>query len=277
MGKRSRFLRRKAKSEFDASKGSKDEPPQSANGKRSLLYFIFVTTGLFSVLFGVAFLTGAANDIQFEIGIKQSILQLFDPTTSAFVFVGGIFLDLVALGLIGLSIALLFEIDFAHKFVSSYGGTRWWRFLKRFAIREKRLWHITLGYFIVISIAISALADTLLEKEKKINPNFSQYESQIIIIILTAPVTLIARILSKLDVQIIDTNIGFFVIVLYLGAVFFEIWIGNVPFYHYAGLLSSELNSPQGSFMSFLSTIIVSIIFSLLDAAFIRYKMRKTL
>jgi hypothetical protein len=163
---------------------------------------LFLLILFFLIPFAVVFL------VHQEIPSLEEVLQLYYTSGTSYfdllyavlkgliLFVSGIFY--VILLLIGS--ALLFDVTWNRKKV----------------LKSRALWQIYLGYFLLIVLLLSMFASEILANWHPRLWGTAGAPVLIVVGILTGFTILASRILSKLPLKIEDTNLGSFVIVIYI-------------------------------------------------------------
>lgn len=214
-------------------------------------YLLFLIIGIVSLPFLLLWSFGKFELIDFN----HVFPLIYEQTVGTIInnFVGFLLILLTAVILILISTILLFEIKIEKDKEKEIQKTWYWKYFVKYLFnRKRRLWHVMLGYYITIITLTPILSKEILLIQVLLNPMITNYQTLILAIIFITPILLLARVLSKLEFQILDTNLGVFIIMVYVSEVIFVVISGAyVPFEEFQSFLSFNSNNIEGIFMAY--------------------------
>lgn len=210
--------------------------------------------------------------VNFEYAVPTIFTQLFSfPTLKNIPMYLGLLVSTIIISII--STILLFDIPKSSE--TSYAENRLERLLRRFT--PKHSWHILLGYFISILAFNPLIAEEFGRTQSTLQP-ITLYQSYIVSSIIIATALVVARILSKLELKIIDTNIGVFIILVYISSIIFaSIRTSYIPVEQLLNFVMHHEKDAEGIFMIYFSEFICTLIAFSVDWFVVRRIMKKPL
>lgn len=190
---------------------------------------------------------------------------------------------LVHLGIISLSIltaiisiTYLFEVKFNDTLIEKIKTNRVGKFIiQHILIQTKHGWHILVGYFLSILLIDSFVVYDFYNTQRLLQ-EITLYQSYVAIIPSIAAILLIARVLSRFDIKIIGTNLGVFILLIYISQLLYQsAAVGVLPFEPLRKLAFDTEQNAEGVFMLYGSLVLISIIVVFLDWIIIRKIMKK--
>lgn len=171
------------------------------------------------------------------------------------------------------STVLLFDIPKSVE--TTFAENKLERLLRRFT--PKHSWHVLLGYFISI-LAFNPLIAEEFGRTQSLLQSITLYQSYIVSSIIIATALVVARILSKLDLKIIDTNIGVFVILVYISSIIFaSIATSYIPVEQLLNFITYGQKEAEGVFMIYFSELICALVAFSADWFVVKYILKKPL
>ena len=238
--------------------------------------YILITLGIIiSIPFIILGLTDGFKFVNFETAIPTIFTQILAlPILNN---------TLIHLGIISLSvltaiisITYLFEVKFHDELLEKIGENRVGKFVvEHILIQKKNGWHILLGYFLAILWIDSFVVYDFYNTQRLIQ-EITLYQSYVAIIPSIAAILLIARILSRFEIKIIGTNLGVFILLIYISQLLYQsAAVGVLPFEPLRKMAFETEQNAEGVFMLYGSLIIISVIVAFLDWIIIRKIMKK--
>lgn len=239
--------------------------------KRQIIYLGITVFGfcLFPVI--LLILSNRLEFVNFNYAIPTIFIQLFSPNTLSNIPVYlSLLISTIIIAIV--STVLLFDIQ---KSTIEYAENWLEKILRYFT--PKHPWHILLGYFITILALNPLIAYEFMRTQATIQP-ITLYQSYVVSAIIIATGIVIARILSKLDLKIIDTNIGIFIIFVYVSAIIYaSLSTAYIPVEQLTNFVTYDPKSAEGVFMIYGSEIICTLIAFCIDWLVITKLLKKRL
>lgn len=225
----------------------------SASTKRQI-YALLVLLGAAVLPFLVVFTNGRVNYVDFPKAVYDVFVQLFTASMAKNLFFHSILIG-STLSIVLFSALLLFELDVSPESVRQH------RFWGRFIIKEKRVWHILLGYLITFLLLGADVGERFSQTQ-----NVTLYQGEMIAPLILILVIVFTRALSKIRLGLIDTNLGVFIIIIYFSEVVFGILtVGFVPLETLWMLIQNADNNLQNVATVYYANVIGAIIATVLD------------
>lgn len=242
--------------------------------KRQTVYFMISIAGIMLFSLVILVVTGTFDDFDLGNAISQIFRQLINPEMTGNVLR---YWTLAAAAIIAsvISAAFLFEINITSStFVHIQHEWYWKYFLRHLIIKDKHGWHIMIGYFVSILIFHPVIAEQVWEVQSRLQ-EINLYQAYIITIPVVSTILVVARVLSKLDLAIIDTNIGVLIVLIYVSEIIFlTVTLSFVPFEQLYGFVSYP-NEAQNQFIIYDSEVFAASLCMLADWLIIRVGMNK--
>jgi hypothetical protein len=184
----------------------------------------------------------------------------------------------VSIGLVAtvLSIALLFRVVVPENTRKNIENKWYWKlFFRRLMIGERRVWQILIGYFITLLILTPTAADAT--RQYLGGEKIETYYIYLTTIPALTVVIIATRILSKLRLKLIDTNIGAFIMAVYVAEFIFSVSFGKTPLDQFINLISSVDSAARAAFIIYEVTAVGAIAATIIDWFIITKVMGKEL
>jgi hypothetical protein len=181
----------------------------------------------------------------------------------------------IAVAVIVVSSAFLFEVKLGEVTRKSLEQNRFGRrFLRIFTVRKKRLWHIVVGYFLIIATLQPILTDQIYGED-----SFSSYVGKgSVVIPLIAIIMITTRLLSKIDFLIIGTNIGVFIVAIYTSSIFLEFFtpsFGTKPLDVLNSIFYDHPHPIEDALILWNMAILYAVVISLIDRYIVTHWLKK--
>jgi len=166
------------------------------------------------------------------------------------------FNGLVYMIMVIIGAALLFDVTWKRKKI----------------IQSRSPWQVYLGYLLTVTLLVSMFASEILHYWAKALWGTARAPTLTLLVILLGLTVFVARIMSKLPIKVEDTNLGSFIMVIYVSYAIFKILSeGFNPFILWSEVLRTELipSYANAFFLLFLPAIF-SFVLMLLDVFVIK-------
>src|SRR5437870_940025 len=204
--------------------------PKKDNKKRNLLIII-------CVLIAFPFLVVAVSGHFYDVDYLSEIQTMYVEIASNYsIILGDIGLEaiisVIAITIMIISVGLLFRFEdekIGYKEPVARISLRK-IFFPLFIHNKRRFWHILLGYSLILIFLQNFISRNFMDYQNSIGKTVDMYQAHLVIIPVILIIILTARLLSKLDLDILSTNIGIFIFIVYLSEFFYEmVTYANTP------------------------------------------------
>lgn len=221
---------------------------QTPSKKRQLANVLIVAAVIAVIPFLLLFVSGRIQHIDVSSTFESIWNDIFKPD-SAYNFIYEAPVLAIQLIAITIGVSLLFRVGGISQNTLDILSEKWyWKlFLFKYIIvprNKKQVWHIYAGYFVLLlslspSMALYMADTESFEKmiranynisdEVEIESSFKLYIAMITSIPMLSMILLFTRVLSRIDLKILDTNIGVFVIAVFVSEAILIVAAGNNP------------------------------------------------
>ncbi len=174
------------------------------------------------------------------------------------------------------SITYLFEVKIHDELIEKIEKNRLGKFIIRhILIQKKNGWHILFGYFLAI-LWIDSFVVYDFYNTQRLMQEITLYQSYVAILPSIAAILFISRILSRFEIKIIGTNLGVFILIIYISQLLYQsVAVGALPFEPLRKMAFETETNAEGVFMLYGSLIIITVITTFVDWIIIRKIMKK--
>lgn len=132
-----------------------------------------------------------------------------------------------------------------------------------------------LGYFLTMMLLAPAISEEVIAIQSLLKI-ISNYQASFLTTVFLVPVLIMARLLSKIDVEIMQTNIGVFIIVVYVSEIIYSVFSGSyIPFEDLYGIITKSTSEVQGYVMLYGSIVVATFVCTVIDYGIIKLLWKK--
>lgn len=231
------------------------------------------------IIISIPFIILLSNDGLKFVNFEYSIPTIFTQILALSILKNTIIhLGIISLSILTalISITYLFEVNINDKLIEKIEKNKIGKFvIEHILIQKKHGWHILLGYFLSMLLIDSFVVYDFYNTQR-IMHEITIYQAYVAIIPSIAAILLIARILSKFDIKVIGTNLGVFILLIYLSQLLYQsAAVGVLPFEPLRKMAFEVEANAEGTFMLYGSLVLTTVIVVFLDWILIRKVMKK--